>query len=704
MTVLIFKTDNSVPTELVSPDGTVLTSESTAEGLQWHHESGYDMITISKPVSGKWKAKAEIDPDNRVLVVTNLKLKSNKFTHNFLKGDIITIYSDLEEDNKIIKKQEFLKLVTFNLKINGADNAYKLNDNGSIPDAKPQDGIFSSIIETAGLGESNDVLIEAKGATFNRQLRHSFKVFKSPFTLNVEEPVDGQPFNFSVTIKPYVFVKDSVNIHIELPDGKILTAKADVNQRWKTSIPANYQGNNIQVSLEGKRYSQSGPYQYSESYGLPSITKEDVVKEEVVIEEPEKVMEKPPIVLKKHVAVKEEPAPPKEITPPPPPVTEEKIAEPPVKKEDQPIAKTEALTPEPEQNENWFIVFLIVLVGNVILIAGAYYGYLFWKKKRNKVLAEDNAVLEEDDSDTGTDNQAQPPEDGSEGDDKIPSTAEASIANDSITDEPEANVEAASEQHKDADPLMSDEDEDILKQQLETEEESNEPPAAESTSEAEDAVTEPSSDEEQQTPVDETPEETPVPEAIEEPDEVATAPDTKDDGVDSPILDEDEDILKQQLENEDKPDETPDAETLDDAVAITEPKEPVSATSTEETEEVSDIEPSSELDEATNTESTSEPQDNPADTVAESPEEETIELDSPEVTNESEVAESPAERDESPESESDIEIETASDELQDSLDDEAILSDLDFEIDSMDESDERELDDSQKTEPAKDAK
>ncbi|MCK5091856.1 MAG: hypothetical protein KAR30_04940, partial [Gammaproteobacteria bacterium] len=344
MTVLIFKTDDSVPTELVTPEGKILTSDSKSEGLQWHHESGYDMITISKPASGKWKAKAEIDPDNRVLVVTNLKLKSNKFTHNFLKGDIITIYTDLEEEKKIIKKQEFLKLVTFNLKINGRDNAYKLNDNGSIPDAKPQDGIFSSIIETAGLEESNDVLIEAKGATFHRQLRHSFKVFKSPFTIDVEEPVDERPFDFSVTIKPYLFVKNSVNIHIELPDGKTLTAKPTVNQRWRASIPTIYQGNNIQVSLKGKRYSQSEPYQYSESYVLPST-----VTEEVVTKEPEEVMEQPPVILEKDVSVKEEQAPPKEITPPPPPVTEKKTEEPPVKKEEKQVAKTEPVIPEPEK-------------------------------------------------------------------------------------------------------------------------------------------------------------------------------------------------------------------------------------------------------------------------------------------------------------------------------------------------------------------
>ena len=68
------------------------------------------------------------------------------------------------------------------------------------------------------------------------------------------------------------------------------------------------------------------------------------------------------------------------------------------------------------------------------------------------------------------------------------------------------------------------------------------------------------------------------------------------------------------------------------------------------------------------------------------------------MAKETEAAEPFAERGESQESES------SSDESQDNLGVDAILSDLDLEIDNMDEDDEIELDDSQKTEPARDAK
>lgn len=469
MTVLIFRTKNSRPTELISPKGESLNSHNSKKDMQWYQDAGYDMITIKNPVPGKWKAKAEIDPDNRVLVVTNLKLKSNKFNHNFLKGDVITIYADLEEENRIMKKQEFLKLVTFSLKINGNDNVYKLSDDGEHPDAKPRDGIFSSIIETNNLDESNEILIQAKGATFDRQLRHSFKVFKSPINISVKDPEDNQPFDFSVSIKPYLFLKGSISIQIELPDGKTLQPKPFVNQQWMAEIPTTYQGNNIQVNITGKRYVHSEPHQYSESYLLPSI-----VSEETVIEQPTKAPAPSVQEEKKEPSVKQvvtkatEPLPEKkkETKTPPPPAEGKKKSE------------EKDITTPPEEEASWFMVFIIVLVGNAVIFSGIYLGYLFWKKKRDSVLTKDTAVFEDEESDSDkekTDLADKGESDEDEDAESIDSAPdESNEDNEAQAEEPEASSTKPDTKIEDTGDAINSEDEDILKQQIEPEEDPSE--------------------------------------------------------------------------------------------------------------------------------------------------------------------------------------------------------------------------------------
>ncbi len=111
LTMLVFRRHPNAPTVVVLPDGSSLEPTSKREGLRWHREGQYDLVTLEKPVPGDWKLQADMDPDNRVMVVTNLKLKLNDVPNNVVLGERFDLEASLLGGTEAVTRQDFLKLV-----------------------------------------------------------------------------------------------------------------------------------------------------------------------------------------------------------------------------------------------------------------------------------------------------------------------------------------------------------------------------------------------------------------------------------------------------------------------------------------------------------------------------------------------------------------------------------------------------------------
>lgn len=198
MTLLIFRREGSKPTELVLPDQSRIKHIDLPGNTRWHHEDNYDLITIDQPPSGAWKIDAELDPDNRVMVVTDLKLKTTDLPNNILIGEVFDFDASLTEKGETIIRQDFLKLV----------------DSQIVEESEVADPIKRSLNETqqkgrylANVGESfhpgrNDVVVTMTSATFERQRRQSINVVDMPFDIQMEQLMDQQTRSHRMTLKP----------------------------------------------------------------------------------------------------------------------------------------------------------------------------------------------------------------------------------------------------------------------------------------------------------------------------------------------------------------------------------------------------------------------------------------------------------------------------------------------------------------------
>lgn len=198
MTLLVFRREGSKLTELLLPNQSRISLKNMPNNVRWHSEGNYDLITIDKPLVGQWQIKADLDPDNRVMVVTDLKLKTTDLPNNILIGETFDFDVSLTDKNKLIVRQDFLKLVDAQLiEESGIAEPIQRSLN-----AEQKKGLYRTHVGENFQPGQNDVVVTMTSATFERQLRQSINVVETPFEITVEQLTDKATRSHRLTLRP----------------------------------------------------------------------------------------------------------------------------------------------------------------------------------------------------------------------------------------------------------------------------------------------------------------------------------------------------------------------------------------------------------------------------------------------------------------------------------------------------------------------
>src|SRR5690606_11350904 len=74
-TALILRRPGTGSAHLSAPDGAGHSAGRAPEQTNWHSTATYDLITVQNPVAGEWRIDADMQPDSRVTVVSDLRLR-----------------------------------------------------------------------------------------------------------------------------------------------------------------------------------------------------------------------------------------------------------------------------------------------------------------------------------------------------------------------------------------------------------------------------------------------------------------------------------------------------------------------------------------------------------------------------------------------------------------------------------------------------
>lgn len=356
ITLLVFRKDGAPATTLSTPDGVTFGSDRLPPNVAWHSDDSYDLVTVSRPMTGSWRVNADVDPDNRVMVVTDLRVIATQLPNQILAGDEHELYVHLTEGGRVIEKREFLHFIKVNV-LQHSDgspvNEWTLLDNGRKHDANAGDGLYSlRLTDSLSAGE-HELTVSVDGTTFRREHRQTVNVVTSPVVARISEGRDG-PVLY-VLPRAGIIEPDTLKVIATVagPDG---TAAARTVPRtgpneWRLAL-AEYADapHRLTVDIEAERPS-GRPVTHSTA---PLAFGRNAEASAVPVPEPEPV-----------------PEPASEPEPAPQPAT------PPASDTTATTAQDETAAREPPAT-NWSLVSLQVVLINLLLGGGIYLSYRKW--------------------------------------------------------------------------------------------------------------------------------------------------------------------------------------------------------------------------------------------------------------------------------------------------------------------------------------
>jgi hypothetical protein len=247
LTILAFRDKSNQPTRLKLPNGQIVDVQSSRSkaGWRWDDSGGRDLITIESPPPGEWQIVGALDPDNRALIITDLKLHLTPFPTRIYPGE--RIYGDLmltNHDQPITKAAltQTIKAKLDEQKGSELIQSIKLNDQGADPDILGGDGKFSyeiHLIDPAGI---YSLVATATSPTFQRDWRQNFAMAPlPPVQLKINTSIVEIPppaGEHSPDGHPAIPVKKTVRLVQVTQDPTLLEpATAKLTGQWQCKKP-----------------------------------------------------------------------------------------------------------------------------------------------------------------------------------------------------------------------------------------------------------------------------------------------------------------------------------------------------------------------------------------------------------------------------------------------------------------------------------
>lgn len=201
-TALVFRKPGSNPLQLKKPNGEIISQIKGATNARWFGESVYDLVTVTSPSAGTWQVEADLDPDNRITVISDLKMEIRNLPNALFPGQQIDFEVFLHEKGKVISNPDFLKLMTVEM-IMTAENGRSGSKIISDPKNPPTDGLYRESISRLSKEGQYELKIEVDGKTFKR-MRKDYIQVRQPIGFEIRKTQLGKSEAYAVRVIPQV--------------------------------------------------------------------------------------------------------------------------------------------------------------------------------------------------------------------------------------------------------------------------------------------------------------------------------------------------------------------------------------------------------------------------------------------------------------------------------------------------------------------
>jgi len=261
-TALIFKrSEGSQESALLAPGGGRLSELEHPESVRWHKDVSFDLITIKQPEAGTWIAEADLDPSNRVTILSDLALSVEGIPATIFPGDKLDVEISLTNEGIVIDQVEILRLTDMAMKVitaSGREGSKVLSD----PENPPPGGVYrEGLYRLKEMGQYQ-VDIIAEGRTFQRKRSFSMTMIQ-PVEITHQPDEDKGVYRIEVrALSDNLDVERSrVIAKIKSPDENTIIQSVvfDVEaQAWISEVEATKGPGQYRVDLNVRGVTQSG--------------------------------------------------------------------------------------------------------------------------------------------------------------------------------------------------------------------------------------------------------------------------------------------------------------------------------------------------------------------------------------------------------------------------------------------------------------
>ena len=345
--VLVFKAVNASATQLVMPGKTIISSADNIDNVSWLNEKNYDLVSIKKPEAGEWKIVAEMDPDNQVMIVTDLKFQLDDIPSHISKNESFELMAYFTDQQQLISREDFLSLIDISIEqMDGEGNKNKWK---MMPVAG-KEGLFSKTIDAVLAKGRYTITVVADGKTFERESVLTIEVVDSPVV--VETDVNQNERTVRLTLIPDQAILNTEMMTIQATitqsgkDAEIQTVDKKQGQ-WQLEVNAPAEGRKKIVNFSIMARTVQGN---SVSPDIKPVVIDDSLFAKVVSE---------PVIK---------------------PIEEKKVEEIVEDESNEEVEET-VKTVEEKEPVNWVKTSAIVIGINIVLISVIFFLFKYTKKK-----------------------------------------------------------------------------------------------------------------------------------------------------------------------------------------------------------------------------------------------------------------------------------------------------------------------------------
>ncbi len=239
-TVLAFRPPQQTIT-ILDPDGANLIQDYPDDQVRHRIEQGYELITVDTPRTGEWVIDGPLDPDNRVMVITDLGLNVDSVPGIVRHTDPVPITVWVTEQNQRSQRVELLSLIEATvtltpLRRQAADPSQQV----TVLELDEQTMSFQGQVDirTLPIG-SYQLRVDLDGGTFQRQMNRRLRIASVPlsFTYTTAAPTTaGRPATLTATLRvdPERIDSHSVSGWLRITDPRQHTQVIELSDRVGT--------------------------------------------------------------------------------------------------------------------------------------------------------------------------------------------------------------------------------------------------------------------------------------------------------------------------------------------------------------------------------------------------------------------------------------------------------------------------------------